>query len=326
MNFFNIFRKKERKTIKCCMDISKKAINYSSNINLTGKNIGIAILDTGISLVEDFCSPSNRVIAFKDFINGRKNPYDDNGHGTHVAGIASGNGTMSNKKYMGVAPKSNIISIKILDKNGQGTPISAIKAMEWILKNRHKYNIRVVNLSIGTQDKSLYVPLMNAVNSLWKSGIVVVAASGNNIDRSFKITIPGINPNIITVGSYEDFCIKKKFGTQSFIYYERNFLSALKPFSKPDILAPGENIVSVMAPDFDFSQKGREDFVPINKNYIAMTGSSMATPIVSGAVALLLEKEKNITPQMVKEKLIKTSFKGNSILNKGILDLESFLK
>ncbi len=197
--------------------------------------------------------------------------------------------------------------------------------MEWILKNRHKYNIRIVNLSIGTQDKSLYAPLMNAVNSLWKNGITVIAASGNNMDKKPMVTIPGINPRIITVGSYEDFCIKKKFGQNSFIYYERSSLLNLKPFSKPDILAPGENIASVMSPDFDFSQKGRENFRPIDDNYIEMTGSSMATPIVSGAVALLIEKEPNISPDKIKERLIKTSYRGNSALKKGILDIEKLL-
>ena len=245
---------------------------------------------------------------------------------THVTGIACGNRYMSNGKYKGIAPESNIISVKILDKNGQGSPISAVKGMEWILKNRHKYNIRIVNLSIGTYDKSLYTPLMNAVNTLWRNGITVVAASGNNADKYPKVTIPGINPRIITVGSFEDFCIKKKFGSHSFIYYERSFLSSLKPFSKPDILAPGENIISVKSPNFDFSQKGRENFEITDNNYIEMTGSSMATPIVSGAIALLMEKEPQITPDKIKEKLIKTSYKNNSVINKGILDIEKFLK
>lgn len=197
--------------------------------------------------------------------------------------------------------------------------------MEWILKNRHKYNIRIVNLSIGTEDKSLFMPLMNAVNNLWKNGITVIAASGNNIDKNLKVTIPGINPRIITVGSYEDFCIKKKFGSHSFIYYEKSFLSSLKTFSKPDILAPGENIISVMSPDFDFSQKGREDFKSIDNNYIEMTGSSMATPIVSGAAALLIEKEPNITPEQIKKRIIETSYKGNLTFKKGILDIEKLL-
>ena len=111
---------------------------------------------------------------------------------THVTGIVCGNGHASEGKYQGIAPESNIISVKILDQNGQGNSAQAIAGLRWIMDNAKKYNIRVVNLSIGTNDHKINVPLMEAVNKLWFAGITVVAAAGNPDSRRHFQPSPAI--------------------------------------------------------------------------------------------------------------------------------------
>ena len=110
-------------------------------------NIGVAVLDTGIYKHIDF---GNRIIAFKDFINNRAFPYDDSGHGTHVSGIIAGDGYASHGRFKGIAPMSQIISVKVLDSNGNGNIENVIKGTKWIINNKDIYNIKIVNISFGT--------------------------------------------------------------------------------------------------------------------------------------------------------------------------------
>lgn len=111
----------------------------------------IAIIDTGVAPHYDLIKPYNRIIAFKDFVNDRTEPYDDDGHGTHVAGIAAGNGYAVGNRYFlcGTAPMAQIAAIKALDETGSGTTSDILAAMQWIAENKDKYNIKVVNLSLG---------------------------------------------------------------------------------------------------------------------------------------------------------------------------------
>ncbi|HCM12214.1 MAG TPA: peptidase S8, partial [Lachnospiraceae bacterium] len=150
---------------------------------MTGKGVGVAIVDTGISLHKDFAGEENRVIAFKDFINKLPDPYDDNGHGTHVSGIVGGNGYSSKGRYVGVAPGCNLIGVKVLDYRGDGNISDVLAGLQWIIDNRFKYNIRVVNISVGTTSKENMDEnslLVQGVNAIWDSGVVVVVAAGNN--------------------------------------------------------------------------------------------------------------------------------------------------
>lgn len=112
-----------------------------------GGGVGIAILDSGIAMHPDF---TNRIVAFKDFVNNKKEIYDDEGHGTHVAGIAAGDGIMSGGLLKGVAPKAKIISLKVLDNKGIGKEDNVIEGIRWIIDNGRRFNIRVVNISFGT--------------------------------------------------------------------------------------------------------------------------------------------------------------------------------
>ena len=173
----------------------------------TGKSIGIAVLDTGIYPHEDFILPSDRIAAFRDFVHRQPAPYDDNGHGTHVCGIIAGNGRRSEGRYRGIAPESHLVVGKILDSNGNGSISHILEAVRWIIENRQRYNIRVLNISVGSEStevdeqKSI---LVQSVNAAWDSGIVVVVAAGNNGPKRMSVTSPGISRKVITVGSSDE--------------------------------------------------------------------------------------------------------------------------
>lgn len=226
---------------------------------------------------------------------------------THVTGIACGNGALSNGRYAGVASEAHIISLKILDHSGQGSSSHAVAALRWIMDNAAKYNIRVINLSIGSNDRKVNQPLKESVEALWHRGIVVVAAAGNPDGRRGFQPPPPISPMVITVGTWED----------------RNFFLRHKPFSLftkevsylPDIWAPGENIVSVLSPDYQFSMPNRSRENIIYPNYISMSGASMATPLVSGAAALLFQRFPYAWPNDIKAALKKIAIENGGLLD-----------
>jgi len=278
-----------RKVVKC--ESAKKQ-------NLTGKGISIAVLDTGISPVKDFTEPENRLIAFKDFVNEKSTPYDDNGHGTHVAGIACGNGINSNGLYCGIAYESNLIGVKILDKEGKGKTSKVLAGIQWIVDNQKKYNIRIANLSIGSPGNTSLDPLVKAVNAAWDCGIVMTIAAGNNGPRNSSITSPGISKKAITVGSSDDSESVTIWGSS-----QKNFSGrgpTLECIIKPDIVAPGANIVSCLSPSAYIDSSNTEGIKIVDKYYLQLSGTSMSTPIVTGAIALLLQKYPELTPNGVK--------------------------
>ena len=279
------------------MNKARIAVNagYAENLRLTGKGVGIAILDTGLSPVDDFLLPKNRISVFKDFINGIPKCYDNNGHGTHVCGIACGNGFLSDGKYRGIAPNANIIVLKILDRMGRGSTSTALSAVNWLIANKNKYNIKIANMSVGTSDRSINYDLIHALYKAWDSGICIITADGNSGSGNSSIAQAGKNKKIITVGSSEN---------TSFTC---------------DITAPGVNIASCMSPDYSFGFHGRSRKKVIENGYIMMSGTSMSTPIVSGAAALLIEKEPLITPDEIKRRLILSS--GNNKM----LDIKKLL-
>ena len=213
---------------------------------------------------------------------------------THVTGIACGNGYHSHGIYCGIAPHVNIVSIKILDRKGQGNSAQAVHALRWIMDNRRKYNIRVVNLSIGTNDRKVNLPLKEAVERLWKSGIVVVAAAGNPDGNRRHIPPPAVSSDVISVGAWED----RSFFCHSFSRFTK------EPVSQPDLWAPGDDVISVLSPDYDFTLPGRSRLHMVNNHYIRMSGASMATPLVSGAAALLLEQYPGARPEEIKQRLL----------------------
>lgn len=243
----------------------------------TGKDIGIAVLDTGTFQHIDF---DHRIIYFKDFVHNRINLYDDNGHGTHVTGIIAGNGKASNGIYKGAAPESHIISLKVLDRFGNGKQTYTIQALDWILKYHMQYNIRIVNISVGSIEKEQihYDRLIKKVEEVWDEGLIVVTAAGNAGPNPGTITVPGISKKVITVGASD-------------MLNNSHMRSGQGPthecVCKPDIVYKGNQIISCKV-----SADG--------KSYVKKSGTSMATPYISGSIALALEKDPLLTNRDIK--------------------------
>ena len=269
-----------------------------------GQNIAAAVLDTGVYPHPDY---RKRVICFRDFINGRSEMYDDYGHGTHVTGILGGDGSL-NPDCTGIAPEIKIVSLKVLDRNGNGRREDVIQGIRWVLKNQKQYGIRIMNISVGTVkdgDKEDEL-LVHMAEEAWNAGIVVVAAAGNMGPRPYTITAPGISPRIITVGSSDEMETSNsgRGPTRDCI-------------CKPDIVAPGAGILSCS------NRYQKKDGY-----YCRKSGTSMATPMVSGAVALLLCREPWITNVEVKMRLWESAVDLGMEQNRqgwGLLNIPSFL-
>lgn len=249
----------------------------------TGKGIGVCILDTGIYEHIDF---TGRIWAFYDFLAFKRRPYDDNGHGTHVAGLVAGDGTASMGKYRGAAPGCGIIALKVLDRYGTGSQDDVLRALRWIRENRQQYRIRVVNISVGTtcNSKRSHARLLESVEQLWDEGVVVVTAAGNQGPRPGSITAPGSSKKVITVGSSD-------------LLEGRSAISGRGPTAecvcKPDIVAPGNKIMSCV-PGKPYS-------------YGVKSGTSMSTPLVTGAIACALEKNPALTNTDIKTMLMNSA-------------------
>lgn len=283
-------------------------LKWAHERNILGQNIGVAIVDTGLCLHKDFTEHGNRVAAFYDLIHGRTEPYDDNGHGSHVAGIVGGNGFLSAGKYTGVAPKCNLIGVKVLDHKGDGNISDVLVGLQWLIDNKEKYNIRIVNISVGTTAKNNTDEnslLVRGVDALWDAGIVVVVAAGNNGPGPMSISTPGISRKVITVGSSDDRITVELFGNKKTDYSGRGPTASC--IKKPDIVAPGSNIVSCGTMKnyqrYRYNLLNNQRADNLSLMYTVKSGTSMATPLVSGAIALLLSKNPTMTNKDVKLKL-----------------------
>lgn len=317
----------ENTRITAQMDKARRILkaDFAEDKGYTGKGITIAFLDTGIAPIKDFIYPNNRIICFKDFVNERTEPYDDNGHGTHVAGICVGNGTLSKGKYKGIAPKANIIALKTLNNKGSGNSSDVLAGIQWIIDNASKYNIKIANLSIGTEPQSSDDPLVKAVEYAWDKGIVITTAAGNNGPKWGTITSPGTSKKVITVGTANDNNFVNISGTSVINFSGRG--PTKECVIKPDILAPGTDIVSCMSPTPYKSEK--EELQAVSENYMKLSGTSMSTPMITGAIALILEKYPDMTPDDIKYALKMCAVDLNYPQNRqgwGILNIERLIK
>lgn len=272
------------------MNIAKKVLGVE-NEELTGKGITVAFIDTGISRHNDFCLGENRIKFFKDFINDKKSCYDDNGHGTFVAGVCSGNGALSCGKYSGIAPQSKIISLKALNKQGEASADKILSAMEWVYDNHKKFNIKVVCMSFGSEPLGFNDPIMAGAEALWKEGLVVVAAAGNSGPEYQTIKSPGISSQIITVGGFNDNRIDENFDINYFELAEFSSRGPAFQRYKPDLVAPSVDIISCST----------------KNGYTSLSGTSVATPMIAGLSALILQSNPNVTPFEIKRALLSTA-------------------
>ena len=298
----------------------KETVHYFCNDilfgHIDGHGVTTAVLDTGISPHPDL---KGRIVAFGDMLYGKKRMYDDNSHGTHVAGIIAGSGGLSSGLYAGIAPASQIVAVKVLDQKGEGKIRFLIEGIKAILRNRDKWQIRIVNISIGTlphQGDEEEMELMRWVDRLWDEGLVVVTAAGNFGPRSGTVTIPGISKKVITVGASDDGNQKDRYGKVGTNYSGRGPTSEC--VCKPDLVAPGSYIRSCNG----FSQKKNQ------KAYSVKSGTSMSAPVVSGAVALLLSKYPDMKNVEVKLRLLKSADdmgKDPNIQGRGLLNIEKLL-
>lgn len=258
-------------------------------------NVGVAILDTGIGMHPDFDS---RVVAFEDFVGGRQGSYDDSGHGTHVAGCVGGSGYVSNGIYRGIAPRCRLCVGKVLDHNGEGSIDSMRRGLIWVMKNRVRYRIRVLNISLGIGndgDRNRMHELVDLLDTIWEQGIVVVCAAGNNGPKEGTISPLGTSGKVITVGCHEG----GYFGQRRDLcenYSGRGSRDML--YRKPDVVAPGTDIISCCA---QCRSNGKSGY---RSAYTRKSGTSMATPIVSGAAALYLQKFPYMNNEQVKRQML----------------------
>jgi serine protease AprX len=276
-----------------------------------GQGVTVAVVDSGISNHTDLQASNgdSRVIASTNQTS-ETSASDGYGHGTHVAGIIGGNGTLSNGVYNGIAPAVNLINVKVSNQQGMATASDLIDGLQWIKANKTAYNIRVVNISLNSTVAESYhtSPLDAAVEILWFNGIVVVVAAGNNGTGNGPVTLypPANDPFVITVGAVEDrgTAALSDDTIASFSAYG----STEDGFAKPDLVAPGRHVVSSLA-GINSQAYLNHPAHRVNDSYFRMSGTSMSAPIVSGAVAQLLQDEWNLNPDQVKHRLMATANK-----------------
>ena len=297
---------------------------------LQGQGIGVAVVDSGVNPQQDLYTVMgvNRLVAAVAFNSGyNQSVYDGYGHGNHVAGIIGGNGSRSNGAYIGVAPMVNLINVKVSDDQGAATALNVIKGLQWINDHKAQYNIKVVNLSLNSAVPASYVtdPIDAAVEILWFNKIVVVVSAGNLGKNA--LYPPANDPFVIAVGATDD------KGTASItddvIASYSGSGNTTDGIKKPDLLAPGTNIVALMANPNSVLATAHPANV-VNGIYFRMSGTSMAAPMVSAAAALLLQDEPNLTPDQVKYRLMATANKTwpgyNAKVGAGYLDVYAAVK
>lgn len=266
------------------MNVAKKILKVPQNA--FGEGQTICVIDTGIAPHCDFLLCENRIIQFVDFINEKSECYDDNGHGTFVAGVCAGSGVMSGGKFSGIAPKAKIISLKALDKKGEANSEKILDAMQWVFDNRKE--ISVVCMSFGSDPLGVNDPIMLGAEKLWDNGVVVVAAAGNSGPEFQTIKSPGVSRKIITVGGFNDNRMDDKFNSDFFEMAEFSSRGPSYRYFKPDVIAPAVDIISC----------GN------SKDYVKLSGTSVATPMIAGVCTLIKEKNPNLSPNQVKNYLL----------------------
>jgi serine protease AprX len=293
-----------------------------------GRGVTVAIVDSGLPLIPELRSDrglddgtlvahehSGRFLVYHDFTGGTRRSQDPYGHGTHIAGTIAGATELDGRElehWRGVAPDVNLLVARALGADGSGTYADTIAAIDWIVTNKARYNVRVLNLSLFAPVQSLYWadPLNQAVMRAWQSGIVVVAAAGNNGPAAESVAVPGNNPYIITVGAYRSAAVSSS-GADEITQWSARGPTPDSGFVKPDVLAPGVRVVSGLprrSALADSAAAGQvQRLAPLELagthslvGMYQLSGTSMAAAEVSGMVALLLQQRPGLTNNQVK--------------------------
>jgi serine protease AprX len=286
---------------------------------MTGQGVTVAVVDSGLwnnqGPLQNGPGGRSRILAQYDVILARQNPHyylpplfesysrninDSYGHGTHVTSVIASSGVATTGNYQGVAPGVNLVSVRALDSNGNGLYSDVIGAVQWVISQKPRYNIRVLNLSLGAPPSGPYWqdPLNQAVMAAWASGIVVVTAAGNRGPDALSINAPGNVPYVITVGAVTD----NWYPMQSSQYRLDSFSSAgptLEGFVKPDVLGMGGHITAYAPNNGTLAQQYPSWFTEPFSD-MTMSGTSQAAATVTGVVALMLQVNPYLTPDQVK--------------------------
>jgi serine protease AprX len=302
-----------------------------------GAGIGVAVIDSGISNTAALSELVllSRVVYSQSFVSSQPGNINDQfGHGTHVAGLIGGGGANSTGSnyfhtFRGVAPKVNLINLRVLDANGQGSDTAVIQAIETAISLKNLYNIRVINLSLGRPIFESYAldPLCQAVEKAWKAGIVVVVAAGNdgrnlsmNTEGYGTIEAPGNDPYVITVGAVRTNGTPA-IGDDAMASYSSKGPSFIDQVVKPDLVAPGNLVTSLLANQSVLQRQNPSFYTPLgfyaytrnpasaSTDYMPLSGTSMSTAVTSGAVALLVNADPGLTPDAVKALLMRDANK-----------------
>lgn len=272
---------------------------------VTGRGVGIAILDTGVSPVADV---RGRLVGGID-LTVEGDGVDRYGHGTFIAGVAAGDGAASGGRHAGVAPGAHVVPIKIAGRNGASDVSQVLAAMEWVVSHRDTYDIGVLNLSFGTDSRQSqrHDPMNMAVERVWDAGVVVVAAAANLGPGAGTIMKPGDDPLVITVGA-TDFNGSVGRQDDTIPDFSSRGPTPADGFAKPDLVAPGAHIIGLRAPNSTIDRD--HPYARVDNAYFRGSGTSFSTGVVSGAVALLREAHPDWTPDQIKGALLSTATPG----------------
>ncbi len=299
-----------------------------------GEGIGVAVLDSGIQ--KEHPDLKGRLVYSHNYLTASKEAGDDCGHGTHICGIIGGTGVASGGRYQGLAPRCHFLSLKVLDAQGNGSSGLMAEALYWLIDHGREYDVRLINISAGAAhtEERKNTGLLRAVEDAWDAGFLVCAAAGNEGPARSSVTVPGTSPKVITVGASDDGHMVRVHGVRKKNYSGRGPTSSC--VCKPDVVAPGYRLMScnsefnnmvrvhgvrkknysgrgptsscvckpdVVAPGYRLMSCNSEFNKPGKGWYTAKSGTSMATPVVTGCLALLLSSQKGMTNKEVKLKL-----------------------
>lgn len=322
--------------VSLLMDSAAPAVNapVAWKSSYTGSGVGVAVIDSGVNKHKDLDGTgwfaSSRVAYNQSFLS-TGSTADQYGHGTHIAGLIAGNGASStgsqySQTFKGIAPDAKILNLRVLDAKGAGTDSSVIAAIQTAIALKPIYNIRVINLSLGrgVYESYKHDPLCQAVERAWKAGIVVVVAAGNDgrylpTNGYGTINSPGNDPYVITVGAMKTMDTLSRADDQIASYSSKG-PTLIDHIAKPDVVAPGNLLVSTEIPGVTLEQTEPANLVPYSfyvfggssapsTSYFTLSGTSMATGVVSGMVADLLDAYPSLTPDQVKARLMKSASK-----------------